>query len=310
MSSINIFEVWRRTTGDPRAVIAFVDSGIDYKNADLKRNLWVNSKEIPNDGIDNDHNGFVDDTIGWNYVNGKWGKGNNDPMDRAGHGTFTAGIAVAEANNGNGGVGVCPRCSVMAVRFLNSDGMGDTEDAIHGIYFAIRNGARVLNLSFAGEGFDRDLYDAVATAAKYNIVVVAAAGNDGSNNDYESVYPANIRLPNVITVAATDPQGKLWENSDYGFKNVDVAAPGTDIPGPWLKGEWDTGNGTSLSAPIVSAVAGLMISINPKLTAPQIVHIIKKTVTKSKYLQHKVSSEGVINAEAAVRCAATGDCVR
>lgn len=310
LPAIGTFDVWSKyTLGDPRAVIAFVDSGIDYKTPDLVNKLWVNTKETPKDGIDNDNNGFIDDIIGWNYVNGKWGKGTNNPMDYSGHGTFIAGIAAAELNNGIGGVGVCPKCSVMGVRFLNYEGLGETEDAILGIYFAIKHNVRVLNLSFAGEGYDADLDKAIRAAGDHNIVVIAAAGNDGSNNDHESVYPANLRYPFMLTVAAVDPEGKLWENSDYGKKNVDIAAPGTDIPGPWLKGEWDTGNGTSLAAPIVSAVAGLVISANPKLNASQVVYIIKKTASKSVHLKGKLVTEGIVNAEAAVRCAVTGDCI-
>ncbi|MBI2605458.1 MAG: S8 family serine peptidase [Deltaproteobacteria bacterium] len=304
LQASRVFDAWNVTRGDRRVVLAFVDSGIDYHNPDIAPNLWRNFREIPGDHVDNDRNGFIDDIIGWNFVNGKWGVGVPDPLDRAGHGTFISGIAAAAEGNGIGGAGVCPNCSIMTLRFLNHDGLGDTEDAILGIRYAVHNGASVLNLSFAGEGYDKDLHDALVEASARDIVVVAAAGNDGINNDKDEIYPANYIFPNMLTVAATDPRGRLWENSNWGLRHVQIAAPGTDIIGPWFKA-WDTGSGTSLAAPIVAAAAGLIRSANPRLNAPQVVAILMSTVRHSIALEGKIRSAGVLDVGAAMRCAVT-----
>jgi subtilisin family serine protease len=187
---------------------------------------------------------------------------------------------------------------------LNRDGFGDDEDAMKGIHYATTHGAAVINLSFAAEGYDQDFYNVLKEAADHNVVVVAAAGNDSLNNDRNGIYPANFQLPNLISVAATNEKDELWEGSDWGHKNVHIAAPGANILGPWIDGTWDTGNGTSFAAPIVAGAAGLIRSVNPRLKAQQVIRILMKTARKVPALDGKVASGGIVNVRAAVECAA------
>lgn len=291
-------EAWQTTFGERETLIAVVDSGVDYNHPDLVSAIWRNEADCDFDGEDDDQNDFIDDCVGWNFTEER-----SLPWDDNGHGTFIAGIIVGQHNNRLGGVGVCPGCSLLATRFLDSDGFGDDADAIRGINYAIDAGASVINLSFAGEGYDKPLRDVLKKALEHDVVIVAAAGNDGENNDTHDTYPANFRLPNLISVAAAKRDGELWQDSNYGVRNVHVAAPGTTIWGPWIDGKWYRSQGTSFSAPIVAGAAGLIRSANPALTAPQVVEILKNTVTPSSHLTRKIRTGGIINVAAAMACA-------
>ncbi len=297
LEHIGADEAWKTTEGSHDITIAFVDSGIDYNHPDLSPNLKYSATEIAGNKIDDDKNGYVDDIIGWDFV---WGR--SLPFDRSGHGTFLAGLAVAVKDNGIGSAGVCPKCSVMAARFLNWEGLGDTEDAIEGLKYATQAGASIINFSFSGEGYDRDMENAIKAAGKKDILVVVAASNDHLNDDHEDIYPAKFNLPNLITVAATDKKDELWEDSNWGKKTVHLAAPAVDVIGPDFD-KYDIGSGTSDAAAIVSGAAGLIRSANPSLTAVQVKKILMKTVNKSEALRGKLVTDGVLNLAAAMKCA-------
>jgi subtilisin family serine protease len=299
LDSMGARAAWTTTRGRPETKIAIVDSGVDYNHADLSQNIALNTLEIPDNGIDEDQNGYTDDYVGWDFI---WNNGL--PFDRAGHGTFLATIAGSVADNGVGTAGVCPECSIIPVRYLNHDGLGDTEDAIKGIYYSIKRKASVINLSFSGEGYDADLKKAIEEAGRNDILVIACASNDESNLDRESIYPAKFNLPNLITVAASDSLGRLWEGSNWGKNSVHLAAPGDDIVGLWL-GAWDTGSGTSDSAAVLSGAAGLVRSANPSLTAVEVKTILLNTVRKTPGMRGKVKTDGVVDVAAAVKCATT-----
>lgn len=293
-----ITKAWDTTIGDSSVVIAVVDSGIDYTYSDLSNSIWINENEVQNNKKDDDGNRFVDDIIGWNFTDKK-----SLPYDDNGHGTFIAGIIGAEHNNGLGGKGVCPNCKIMSLRFLDADGMGDDEDSYKAIRYAIENGASIINLSFAGEGYDATIAKLIDKGAEKGILFVVAAGNDSDSNDIESTYPANFKKTNLITVGASDNKGGWWWKSNYSPTKVHVAIPGHEIWGPWNDKKWYKGSGTSFAAPIVSAIAGLMKSVNPKITPEQMKNILIKTSVKTKGFEDKVYSGGIIDAEAAVLCA-------
>jgi len=298
LEAIGASQAWHWGKGDDATVLAIVDSGVDYTHPEIAPNLAWNTHEWPTNKKDSDGNGFVDDVIGWNFVGN-----NNLPYDRSGHGTYLASIAVAADDNGVGTAGVCPRCRLLPVRFLNWEGLGDTEDAIAGLYYAISRGARVINFSFSGEGYDRALAKAILAAAAKDILVVVAASNDGENVDRSDTYPAKFNFANMITVAATDREGNLWQHSNWSKKSVHVAAPGVAMLGLWF-GTWDsTGNGTSMAAAVVSGAASLIRSIAPHLSAVEVKQILMSTVTPYQSLRQKIHSQGVINLEAAAQCA-------
>ncbi|MEN9724225.1 MAG: hypothetical protein RJB38_2211 [Pseudomonadota bacterium] len=299
LKRIGAEEAWKVSRGDASVVVAVVDSGVDYNSPELAANIHRNFREWPLDGKDSDQNGFIDDVIGWDFLRNK-----NLPHDPNGHGTFIAGMIAAVARNGIGSVGVCPECSIMPVRFSNRDGFGDTEDMAKAIEYAARNGASVINVSFAGEGADRDLKKSLEFAGEKDVLVIVAAGNDSENIDRSNTYPARYEMDHLITVTAVDEQDQLLDSASWGKKHVHVAAPGIRLIAPWSDGTiWKKGRGTSFAAPIVAGVAGLVRAAAPHLKAPQVREILLATARPVRGLQRKLVTGGVVDAAAALACA-------
>ena len=300
ITAIQADKAWELTRGNPDVSIAIVDSGVEYNHPDLAANL----KHIPAQ-----KSSTVDETVGWDFD-----RESALPWDNNGHGTFMAGLAAATGDNGIGSSGVCPRCSLLAYRFMNADGLGDDADAARGIRRAVNDGARIINASFAGEGSDDGIREAIKFAAAHDVVVVVAAGNDSDDVAKDDVYPAKWEYPNMIKVAAATQTNHLAKRSNYSTRYVQVASPGRFLVSTWTKGSIDIddqdGGSTSIATPVVSGTAGLMLSANPALTAAQVVQILENTVTYSPALEGKVRSSGVINALAAVRCAKTLACLK
>ncbi len=297
LKKINAYRAWKKTEGSKKTTLAVIDSGINYNHPEVAPNLKRKVSEWPSNGIDKDENGFIDDIIGWDFV-----KGTFLPFDRTGHGTFVAAIAAGAKDNGVGASGVCPKCSLMPLRFLNYEGLGDTEDAIKAIYYAAHERVAAINLSFAGEGYDQELFDAINTARQNDVVVVVSSGNDGENIEKQGIYPAKFKLPNQLTVAASTEEDELLDSSNWGHTSVHLAAPGDEIIGPWLD-KWDTNSGTSFSAAVLTGAVGLVRSANPKLSADQVVNIIKATVSKIEAQAKKTATGGILDVAAAVDCA-------
>ena len=264
-------------------IVAVIDSGIDYYHPDLKsETIWRNTKEQPN-GIDDDKNGYVDDLIGWNFVDN-----DNTPWDHSGHGTHTAGIIAAATGNGKGVAGVNPNAKIMPLRAMNFYGRGRSIQVTAAIYYAVQNGARVINMSLGSEGISKAEEQAIQYAIKKGVVVVVAAGN--SAVDASTFGPAGI--DGVITVTSTDVNDVRPLYANYGT-TVEIAAPGDDVlslrarrtdfmmvdgPEDYEPGEGVVGadkayyraTGTSFAAPFVSGVASLVIAKNPGLTGEQV----------------------------------------
>lgn len=229
-ADIDAPEAWDITQGSSSVVVAVIDSGVAITNnsstghPDLTANRWVNAGETCVNGVDDDGNGRIDDCYGWDFLNN-----DNDPMDYNGHGTHVAGTIGAVGNNSSGVVGVNWMVKIMPLRFLGATGSGSTTDAILAINYAANNGARIINASWGGGPYSQALYDAINYARSNNVLFVAAAGNDGTNNDTTPSYPASYDLDNIISVAATDQNDALASFSNRGATSVDLAAPGVNI---------------------------------------------------------------------------------
>ncbi len=281
---------WDITTGSPSIVVAVVDTGVSVTHPDLQQNTWVNPGEIANNGLDDDNNGCVDDTNGCSFVSdsspGCHNETNGFINDDIGHGTFVAGVIAAAANN-VGVVGVARNVRIMSVKVLDCYGAGDEVSTARGISYAARNGARVINLSLGGLQDSQLIRDAIAEAGFRGAVVVAAAGNRGSSS---VEFPA--RVPGVLAVAAgsrSDPSARA-PFSDWG-PEIGVSAVGQDVFGPVpasrcnvilpcvSQGPWAHGDGTSFSAPQVSGLAALMLSLNPGLSPGSIINTIEESAT-------------------------------
>lgn len=254
-ADINAEKAWSITKGSKNVVIAIIDTGIDYNHADLKDNIWVNTKEIAGNNIDDDANGYIDDIHGWNaYAK------NGNPMDGNSHGSHCAGTIGAKHGNGVGVAGVMDNVSMMAVKFLSDEGSGNLADAVVAIDYATKMNVDIMSNSWGGGGFSQALEDSIKAAKNKGILFVAAAGNDGTNNDAAPHYPSNYQVDNVISVAAHTNQDSLASFSCFGKRTVHVAAPGHNILSTVPGNSYKVYSGTSMATPHVSGVLGLLMA--------------------------------------------------
>jgi subtilisin family serine protease len=276
------------------ARVAILDTGIDTDHPDLVGNL-AKSGDKPNNGKDDDRNGWVDDTYGLDVTKGE-GSGEDDD----GHGTHVAGIVAARTNNAQGVAGTCWSAQLLAVKFMNRRGKGSTSNAISGIEYAVKQGVKIINCSFGSSTSSSSLKDAISYAQQHNVLLVIAAGNNGDDIDKTPTYPASYPNSNILAVAATDNEDQLASFSNYGSSGVDLAAPGDDIVSTYLGGGYKTLSGTSMAAPYASGVAALLRKQEPDATAADLRYAIRSQVDKQPALKGKVGSGGRLNAARAL----------
>ena len=270
LENIDAPRAWDVGQGDPSMVVAVLDTGIDWSHPDLVGNLWVNPGEVPENGVDDDGNGFVDDIHGYDFVDE-----DGDPLDLHGHGTHVAGTLGAVGNNDIGVVGVNWTVRIMALRFLGEDGSGTLSDAIRALDYAVQMGARVTNNSWGGGGESAAMAEAIAAAQAAGQLFVAAAGNGDRDNDSHPHYPSSYGSDNVIAVAAVGKNDDLAAFSNVGAVSVDLAAPGVDVNStmptydtPFIydfSTDYAKLSGTSMASPHVAGAAALVWSLDPSL---------------------------------------------
>ena len=301
-ADIDAPEAWDKQTGSRDVLVAIIDTGIDYNHEDLRDNIWRNPGESgngkENNGVDDDSNGFVDDVYGWDFA-----ADDNDPMDDNGHGTHVAGTVGAVGNNGTGVVGVNWQVRMMALKFLDSQGSGTTDNAVKAILYAADNGAIIQSNSWGGGGASQALQDAIAYARDKNSLFIAAAGNNGTDNDISPNYPSNYDVENVVAVAASDNTDRRAEFSNYGKKTVDLFAPGVDILSCQPGNRYQSLSGTSMATPHVSGVAALVAAQYPGLTYRQLmIRVLGSVDRKANYSSTTVTG-GRLNADKALSTA-------
>ncbi|MHC4574299.1 MAG: S8 family serine peptidase [Planctomycetota bacterium] len=261
-------EAWDVNTGSSDIVIAVIDTGVEYTHRDLQANMWVNSGEIPDNGVDDDDNGYVDDVYGYDLVNE-----DGDPIDDIGHGTHCAGIIAAMGDNGFDVAGVCWDAKIMSVKIFSESGQGCGCDIYQAFYYAVNNGADITSNSWGGGGYSQTHQQIIDYVHSQGVLTVASAGNQNSSGPH---YPS--AYANVIGVAATDSDDKKASFSNYGDR-VDIAAPGVDVlslraAGTSLGTVYDDYttilSGTSMACPHVSGVAALIMSRFPGLSLEDI----------------------------------------
>jgi subtilisin family serine protease len=295
-ADIDAVRAWGLTSGAAEVIVAVIDSGVRYTHADLAGQMWRNPGEsgaLATNGVDDDRDGLVDNVFGLNAQ-----KGNGDPIDEHGHGTFCAGIIAAQADGGGPAVGVAPRVRIMACRFLDAQGTGASSDAIKCIGFAVAKGARILSNSWGGGGFSQAMFNAILAARAKGALFVAAAGNEGTDNDVVPSYPANYAADNLIAVAALDRSDKLADFSSYGANRVHLGAPGVGIysTGRASDAAYVSGSGTSAAAPHVSGVAALVLSRFPGLPLAELRQRILAGAAPVAALRGKTVTGGRLNA--------------
>jgi subtilisin family serine protease len=293
-ADISAILAWAKSKGNGDVVVAVLDSGVDYTHSDLVANIWQRPDNMPQ--YKDDELGTINDLHGFNAANNA-----ADPMDDNGHGTHCAGIIGAEGDNDEGIAGINWNVEIMPLKFMGRGGFGTTKDAIEAINYAIqrkRDGVniRVINASWGSTAYSKALEDTIRAAGEQGILFVAAAGNDGTSNDKRPHYPSNYKLPNVISVAATDKNDALTSFSNFGTESVHIAAPGKDILSTWLKDSYREASGTSMAAPQIAGVAALILSIEPNIKVEKLRERLLKSVDKIDSLDGKTANGGRINA--------------
>jgi subtilisin family serine protease len=328
MNQIGVQSAWGVTKGTPEIIVGVIDTGVDYTHEDLIDNMWRNPREIPNNGIDDDNNGYIDDIVGWDFAGN-----DNKPYDltasmfdmlmgggNPGHGTHCAGNVAARGDNGKGIAGVAPNVKIMALRFITEKGQGTTADAVKAIKYGVDNGARVLSNSWGSNGDDggaesQALQDAIRYSESHNVLFVAAAGNGdeqgkGYDNDTNAKpsFPATYPFESIVSVAAIDVNGNLGTFSNWGARSVDIGAPGVavfstvttsdkysdtviDIPGV-ITAHWD---GTSMATPHVAGAAALYVSAHPEADFRQVKNALLMSAKQTNVLAGKTVSGGQLD---------------
>jgi subtilisin family serine protease len=292
-ADIDAVEAWDTGTGSSDIVVAVIDTGIDYTHSDLVNNIWTNPGEIPGNLLDDDLNGYVDDVHGYDFYNF-----DGDPFDDNSHGTHVAGTIGAQGNNGVGVAGVNWDVTLMALKFLPASGSGPTSGAVAAVNYVSMMSDRGINIrltnnSWGGGGYSQFLYDAIANNRNRDILFVAAAGNDGTNNDTVPHYPSSYDLDNIIAVAATNNDDNLAPYN-WGPVSVDLAAPGYNIRST-IPGGLGFKSGTSMATPHVSGAAALAFSHKPNATYTEVRNAILNGVDVKASLTGLVATNGRLN---------------
>lgn len=322
---IKATEAWNTTLGFEGVIVAVIDSGIDIDHDDLRSNIWRNQAEVAGNGLDDDRNGYVDDVSGWDFVDG-----DNDPRpdlsDKTfllgvNHGTINAGVIAAAGDNGQGISGVTWQSKIMALRALDSSGSGDPYAVVRAVEYAVHNGAKIINLSFSGPIYNETLRIALRNAYDRGVLVVAAAGNSSNNRgaidlavspQYPVCFDAKDETQYILGVAATDERDRRGNFSNYGTGCIDISAPGTRMISTqvYRPGQPDFDvqysgyyNGSSLSAPIVSGVAALVLSLDLRQTPADLMKLLMDSSVSIDALNpgfEKKLGKGRVDAYAAV----------
>lgn len=283
LTNIGLFEVFSPliqplksgvSSCSKEVIVAVVDTGIDYTHPELQENLWTNKSELgpwnppPQlasqtscrdkscNGIDDDGNGFVDDVIGWDFVNNI-----ALPFDTHGHGSHIAGIIAAGAANGVGLSGVCPHVKIMALKYYDSSGAGfnNLQNTVKAFQYANQMGAHIINYSGGGSEAAAAERLALEDSRARGILLIAAAGNDGRSNDLIPYFPASYPLDNIVSVASINRQDQLLPSSNFG-KIVHIAAPGLSVLSTLPGNRYGMMSGTSQATAFVTGAAALLAS--------------------------------------------------
>jgi subtilisin family serine protease len=300
-------------TGSKSVVVGIIDEGVDVSHPDLAANMWVNPFD-PADGIDNDGNGYVDDVNGWDFY-----YGNNSVFDAGEdtHGTHVAGTIGGVGGNGIGVAGVNWNVTMISTKFLGPGG-GYTSDAVKALdYYTdlkVRHGINIVatNNSWGGGGYSSTLHSAILRSVKADILFVAAAGNNASNNDATANYPSNYSTlqgtsttsaaayEGVVAVAALTSTGGLASYSNYGATTVDIAAPGSSIWSTLPGNTYGNYSGTSMATPHVTGAVALYAAAYPGSTGAAIRSAILSTARPTSSVSGLTVTGGRLDAAAAL----------
>ncbi|MBC7465465.1 MAG: S8 family serine peptidase [Bdellovibrio sp.] len=280
--------LWSKNIKGDGIAVAVIDGMVDVTNTQLRPNILINPNEIPNNGIDDDNNGYIDDVYGI-QVNA----GTNDPTKNK-HGSHVAGTIAADSTVGPV-QGVAPRAKIIPAQFIDNDGGGSVGDGIIAMNYAATRGAKIMNMSWGGSPCIPNLQAAMNSLSNQGVLLITASGNEGENVDYTPSYPSAFNLYNQINVAASTIDDFMIYFSNFGQKSVHVAAPGVDIYSTVPGNQVESMSGTSMASPMTAGAAALLWSAFPTATAQQVKQALLKGVDVTAGHEFQVSTHGRIN---------------
>jgi len=297
---IRALDAWGFWTGDPDFKVAVVDTGVAWTHPDLQHNIWTNPAEIPDNGIDDDENGWIDDIHGYNMA-----FGNSVPFDTDGHGTHVAGIIGAEGNNNRGVAGINWDCQIVALKVGSARDGAYTSAILEAIDYMLANDIRVSNNSYGCyDCYSQALDDAIGQLEQAGHIFVTAAGNGflglGTNNDLFPFYPASYDHENVIAVASLNNNDRKPKSSNFGPGTVEIGAPGVNILSTYLNNGYAYLDGTSMATAEVTGAVALTMSRRPEMPWQNVRQRIVLTARPVNALQGRVISNGMLDLGAAV----------
>ena len=294
-ADIDIEQAWDITSGTPETVVAVIDTGVRVTHNDLIDQIWTNEDEIPNNGVDDDKDGYIDNHKGVDFYNN-----DGDPNDVHGHGTHCSGTIAASANDDYPHAGVAFNARILPCK-VGDYGMPHSA-IIAAVEFCVAEGVKIANCSYGGFFPSQASYDAYAAAGTEGMMFLAAAGNDANDNDSLPAYPCSYDLECIVSVAATDRNDDITGFSNYGETAVDLGAPGLEIFSCTSSNDqsYESWAGTSMAAPHVSGVVALMRSLRPDWTVLQIREKLLASVDPIASLDGKTVTGGRLNAAKAV----------
>ncbi|MBR1844306.1 MAG: S8 family serine peptidase [Lachnospiraceae bacterium] len=299
------YKRFKNTSGGRDVVVAIIDTGADINHYELADSIWVNVDEIPGNGIDDDHNGYIDDVNGYNF-----NKKNNivlPEVETEVHGTHAAGIIASKHNNsGIRGIAYDEHVKIMPLKVLDANESGYMSAVIEAINYAKANGANICNLSLGAYTYDANIDKAIRDNPEMLFVVSAGNGQEyiGYSLDERDVYPAKLEYDNIITVSNASFDGNRYESANYG-SYVDVFAPGTLILSTTPNNGFAYLTGTSMAAPFVSAVCAMIYSKFPYIPITSYKKIIINSSTPVSSLMGINKSYGMVNVSDAIKIAST-----
>ena len=288
-ADVQAVEAWNMVESTDAPIIAVIDDGVDYTHPGLQGSLWTNPGEIPDNGIDDDGNGVVDDVHGYDAFHQT---GAPMPGPTLKHGTHCAGTIGGKDEDGTQ-IGILPGARIMPIKVYDQYGQTNDEAIARGFEYATRMGARITSNSWNTMQYSPVIEKAMAASPALH---VCAAGNYGFNNDVVGSYPANLNLENILSVAATDSNDRKADFSQWGPQNVDVAAPGVDIWSTVTGGGYQSKEGTSMATPLVAGLAGLLLSRYPNATNAELRDRLVYGSERSEDLVNVSVSGGRVNA--------------
>ncbi|RME44241.1 MAG: choice-of-anchor D domain-containing protein, partial [Deltaproteobacteria bacterium] len=296
-ADIDAPEAWERFQGTRLVRIGVIDTGVDITQADLAANIWTNPDEIPDNGIDDDENGYIDDIHGWDF-----GNDDNDPTPCMSHGTHVSGIAGAVGNNGVGVSGVNWRVAIVPLKVTPDQYCGQfpTSAVVGAIDYATLTGIRITNNSYGYSSPSEAMEEAIDRhIAANDALFVAAAGNERKNNDFFDFYPANYPNPGIVSVAATTDRDTMASFSSYGPESVDLAAPGDKVYSTLPGDDYGEMSGTSMATPEVAGAAAFLLAYDADLSGAAVKRILMETTDPLDDLERRVASGGRLNLDRA-----------